>query len=195
MTDLCMYCLSNMHFLCQNDDECCCGGVTPNLNLTDDLIDKRPVGRPMKGEGYENQLSAGRKYASRKYPIELDSICEWAWKGNAGGGVKPIMGCTGRKATNIHHGPDKSTLNNNRETNISHVCSNCHNLWHSRNDRYYPLPRPEDGKPWLPKEEYTELKDAYETELKENITQEFELGRDSGNLPERKMIEEAKREG
>ena len=60
-----------------------------------------------------------------------------------------MFGCTGRPATNIHHGPDKSTLNNERE-NISIICTFCHNRWHAANDKFYPQPRPVNGEMWLP---------------------------------------------
>ena len=95
-------------------------------------------------------ISTGRKRAARLYKIGPGQVCDWAWKKNAGGGVEPIYGCTGRPAVHIHHGPDKSTLNNDRETNISIVCNFCHNRWHVANDRYYVEPRPKDNSAWLP---------------------------------------------
>lgn len=95
-------------------------------------------------------ISTGRKRAARLYKIAPGQVCDWAWKKNAGGGVEPIWGCTGRPAVHIHHGPDKSTLNNDRETNISIVCNYCHNRWHVANDKYYVEPRPKDNSEWLP---------------------------------------------
>lgn len=94
-------------------------------------------------------ISTGRKRAARLYPLRAGQVCEWAWKKNVGGGVVPIVGCTGRPAVHIHHGPDKSTLNNERE-NISLVCNFCHNRWHVANDKYYSEPRPKDNSEWLP---------------------------------------------
>jgi hypothetical protein len=82
------------------------------------------------------------------YKIEGGQVCEWAWRKNCGGGIEPIIGCTGRPASHIHHGPDKSTLSNER-TNISLVCEFCHNRWHVANDKYYGT-RPADNSVWLP---------------------------------------------
>lgn len=95
-------------------------------------------------------ISTGRKRAARLFPIAPGQVCEWAWHKHCGGGVEPIVGCTGRPATNIHHGPDKSTLNNDRATNISIICEFCHNRWHGANDKYYVEPRPKDNLLWLP---------------------------------------------
>jgi hypothetical protein len=112
--------------------------------------DRRSPGRPKKTEGFADQLSTGRRRAGREIAILPGTICEWAWKSNVGGGVDPLeYGCTGREAENIHHGPDKSTLNNDL-SNVSRVCSHCHNRWHGRNNKYYHKPRPADGLPWLP---------------------------------------------
>lgn len=94
-------------------------------------------------------VSAGRKRAAVMYAISPGQVCEWAWSKNCGGGIAPIIGCTGRPASNIHHGPDKSTLNNERD-NISVICTFCHNRWHVANDRYYTEKRPEDNGTWLP---------------------------------------------
>jgi hypothetical protein len=97
----------------------------------------------------KDPVSTGRKRAAVMYKIEGGQVCEWAWKKNAGGGIEPIIGCTGRPASHIHHGPDKSTLNNER-SNISLVCEFCHNRWHVANDKYYSLPRPADNSEWSP---------------------------------------------
>jgi hypothetical protein len=98
---------------------------------------------------FKDAVSTGRKRAAQLYPITVGQICKWAWHKQCGGGIVPIIGCTGRPASNIHHGPDKSTLNN-EPTNISVICSHCHNRWHVANDKYYPLPRPANGEEWLP---------------------------------------------
>lgn len=97
----------------------------------------------------KDPVSTGRKRAAVMYKIEGGQVCEWAWKKNAGGGIEPIIGCTGRPASHIHHGPDKSTLNNER-SNISLVCEFCHNRWHVANDKHYSTKRPEDNSAWLP---------------------------------------------
>jgi hypothetical protein len=108
---------------------------------------------PQQGEKEEKVLtdpiSTGRKRAAALYKIAPGTECEWAWKKNAGGGIVPIMGCPGRGASHIHHGPDKSTLNNDRD-NISIICSTCHVRWHDANDPHYPTPRPSDNSTWLP---------------------------------------------
>jgi hypothetical protein len=98
---------------------------------------------------YKDPISTGRKRAAVMYPLSPGQVCDWAWKKNAGGGIEPITGCTGRPATHIHHGPDKSTFNNDR-SNISLLCNFCHNRWHVANDKYYIEPRPADNSEWLP---------------------------------------------
>lgn len=89
--------------------------------------------------------STGRKRAKEMYPIPQGQMCEWAGLENAGGGVVPIVGCIGYPASEIHHGPDKNTLNNAKASrgigdleNIHWVCSMCHNEWHAKNDPFYP---------------------------------------------------------
>jgi hypothetical protein len=89
--------------------------------------------------------STGRKRAKEMYPIPQGQTCEWAGLAKAGGGVVPIVGCIGYAASDIHHGPDKNTLNNAKASkgigmleNVHWVCSNCHNTWHAENDPYYP---------------------------------------------------------
>lgn len=109
-----------------------------------------PSEEPNKDEGLNDPVSTGRKRAAKLYPIAPGQVCEWAWKKHCGGSIEPIVGCTGRPATNIHHGPDKSTLNNDRETNISIICEYCHNRFHTANDKYYIEPRPKDNLIWLP---------------------------------------------
>lgn len=205
----CNYCAAGFHFLCASlllDEPVCCCIVemetiqeqvdspslpeTPFTNesprtkaqkIKHDNIEKRPVGRPEKQIGeFDDQLSAGRKRASRAYQIKVGTICEWAWRKNNGGGITPVTGCSGRFARHIHHGPDKSTLNNDRESNISLVCTFCHQLWHVRNDKYYPEPRPDDGSAWLPiaseSQEIHELRESEPGTVEEIV--EFELSID-----------------
>ena len=107
------------------------------------------LGEPEPEKEMLDPISTGRKRAARLYPLKAGQVCEWAWKKNAGGGVEPIYGCAGRPAVHIHHGPDKSTLNNERE-NISLVCNFCHNRWHTANDKYYAEPRPAKNTEWIP---------------------------------------------
>jgi hypothetical protein len=89
--------------------------------------------------------STGRKRVKRMLPIPQGTVCEWAGLARAGGGVKPIVGCVGYPAQDIHHGPDKNTLNNAKQSqgigtleNVHWICSFCHNTWHAANDPYYP---------------------------------------------------------
>lgn len=114
----------------------------------------RPVGRPPKeGDDMLNVEAAGRKRSVRAKPIKVGMICEWAYLYEAGGGIEPIEGCPGNPAAHIHHGPDKSVLNNDVVNNLSAVCTHCHNRWHVANDKYYRVPRPERGATWLPDDE------------------------------------------
>lgn len=103
--------------------------------------------------------STGRKRADRLFPITPGMVCEWARLKNVGGGPKPITGCMGNPASDLHHGPDKNTLNNSKMSegigfgeNVHRICSFCHNLWHALNDEFYPpYDRVEDqAQPWLP---------------------------------------------
>lgn len=111
---------------------------------------KDDFGLPETPKEMLDPISTGRKRAARMYAIAPGTVCEWAWKKNAGGGIVPIFGCPGRPAVHIHHGPDKSTLNNDR-SNISLVCNFCHNRWHVANDGFYDEPRPKDNSAWLPR--------------------------------------------
>ena len=105
--------------------------------------------QPQEEKTLTDPISTGRKRAAALYKIAPGTECEWAWKKNCGGGIVTIMGCPGRPASHIHHGPDKSTLNNDRE-NISIICSTCHVRWHDVNDPHYPNARPVDNGTWLP---------------------------------------------
>lgn len=119
--------------------------------ITTEEIVKRGVGAPQKaGEDMNNVEAAGRKRSIAVKPIKPGMICEWAYLKEAGGGIAPIVGCPGNPAANVHHGPDKSVLNNDGETNLSRVCVHCHNRWHVANDKFYSEPRPEHGATWLP---------------------------------------------
>jgi hypothetical protein len=62
-------------------------------------------------------------------------------------------------ATDLHHGPDKNTLNNEKaswgvgtQENTHVICSECHNTRHAKDDKHYPAyDRVEDqARPWLP---------------------------------------------
>lgn len=111
----------------------------------------RKVGRPEKDIGeFDDPVSSGRKRAAVIAPIAVGDVCEWAYLRFAGGGTTPIEGCLGNPATDRHHGPDKSTLNNELGVNLHRICSYCHNRWHSANDKTYTEPRPADNGEWLP---------------------------------------------
>lgn len=109
---------------------------------------KQKPGPKIKTE-FKDQQSTGRKRAAREKPLMPDAPCEWAGLLYAGGGIIPIVGCAGNLQTNIHHGPDKSTINNSWE-NLHRICATCHNRWHTANDRFYPGERPENGQAYLP---------------------------------------------
>ena len=78
------------------------------------------------------------------------------------------MGCTGYPASALHHGPDKSTLNNSRPEdvalgepyNLHAICAHCHNRWHYANDAGYGIggaeDRPKDNSTWVPLFPYKE---------------------------------------
>lgn len=157
----CPACYSGSHSDCyhplfEEENACCC---QKDKNSTDDsgII---PTGE--SGERGDDALvraikeasavtdveSTGRKRAAKAYPLEEGMICEWRNLANAGGGVKPIVGCTVGMAKNRHHGPDKNTLNNT-EGNVHRICAKCHNRWHTENDEYYGS-RPGGTDPFIP---------------------------------------------
>lgn len=95
--------------------------------------------------------STGRKRAVMLAPILTGMLCEWAGLKYAGGGVIPIVGCAGNQLADqkggdeelgylqgdLHHGPDKATLNNAVGTNLHRICVVCHHRWHATNDPFY----------------------------------------------------------
>lgn len=144
----CMYCPVEMYFLCTNPDE----DGNPCGLASDEEIPFKKLGAPVKtGELMRDVLSTGRKRAAEVAPLtEMVPIkCEWSGLKYAGGGVKPIIGCKDNKADARHHGPDKSTLNNEVGVNLHRICVFCHNRWHTLNDIYYGK-RPEKGEPFVP---------------------------------------------
>lgn len=84
----------------------------------------------------KDQQSTGRKRAARLYPLDRESSCEWKNLANCGGGTQPILGCILGKQEARHHGPDKST-SNNEEGNVHRICHACHNRWHAANNAEY----------------------------------------------------------
>lgn len=140
----------------------------PTLEQVTELIgESRGRGRPPKQDHeLEDPISAGRKRAAAKVKIKAGTTCEWAFLKYAGGGVNPILGCTGYSASALHHGPDKSTLNNTRPEdvgtsepyNLHAICVWCHNRWHVANDKSYgngvAEDRPLDNSEWVPDAEF-----------------------------------------
>jgi hypothetical protein len=102
------------------------------------------------GADMKDPVSAGRRRAANIAKIPEDYLCEWSMLEFAGGGPVPIVGCAGNTAVDLHHGPDKSTLNNEVGINLHRICKNCHNRWHELNDKHYGPDRPSDNNVWLP---------------------------------------------
>lgn len=84
----------------------------------------------------KDQQSTGRKRAARMYPLDRNAPCEWRNKANCGGGPYPIVGCITGLQEARHHGPDKSTSNND-EGNVHRICHYCHANWHAKNNIDY----------------------------------------------------------
>ena len=170
-------------------DECCCSAAAEAIHISSSGFTGDDGGSPESPLDFQARLSAhyaddsdvgekeawqkddlsvrdiestGRKRAVRLFPITDGMVCEWAGLKNAGGGVKPLVGCRGNKlsaskevrevsgfkSAAVHHGPDKDTLNNN-PGNVHRICQFCHNRWHTLNDEYYPDKRPDTG-PFIP---------------------------------------------
>lgn len=193
IAESCWACITGLHEECFDltpvDDDgykCCCVNVKPSSDF-----EAREVGRPVSApEDITDVLSAGRKRAAMLYPIFDGMTCEWAGLKAAGGGVEPIIGCDNNKLSSkkggegdlvqgdVHHGPDKNTLENS-PGNAHRICAYCHHRWHAANDKYYgKRPTREDGKvdgtkPFLPLDEYEWVKHddqtlATDEEIKEN---------------------------
>jgi len=143
----CIECARGFHGECLVDPCCCASSTGPtqaSLTVHEDVIplikelqNPKKLGRPPKPDD-EISVSAGRKRAAKAYSEEMgdDKLCEWLGYANCGGGFTPIIGCLRGRRTDRHHGPDKTTSNNNEE-NVSLICSLCHNRWHAANDPKY----------------------------------------------------------
>lgn len=134
----------------EGDYHCCCPDRSVGGENSSDERGPSVVEQIKAASEITDVTSTGRKRAALAYPITEGMICEWATLKYAGGGVKPIIGCTSNKATDIHHGPDKNTLNNT-EGNVHRICSHCHNRWHAANDEFYGE-RPGGTVPFIPLE-------------------------------------------
>ena len=144
----CPECAASFHSECQNgvDGFCCCTG---NIVGLEDVVKSLGGGQVKSPSEITDIESTGRKRAALLYPIMEGQVCDWANLYYCGGGTTPIIGCAGNLASDIHHGPDKNTINNG-PTNVHRICAVCHNRWHARNDSYYPNPRPSTNVAWLP---------------------------------------------
>ena len=144
LNSLCVYCLQGYTWECRSG----CSDKVTDVTPVDE--DKKERGGQIKDRASVKDLeSTGRKRAAEMYPIKVGMPCEWSGLKFAGGGVIPIIGCSGGVATNRHHGPDKNTLNNEMG-NVHRICSTCHNRYHAANDKYYVGERPPGDSPWLP---------------------------------------------
>jgi hypothetical protein len=106
--------------------------------------------------------STGRKRQARMYPIQKGQACEWAGKLIRLADLPEVVGCINSPATDLHHGPDKNTLNNEKVTwwegpigtheNTHLICSDCHNSLHAKHDAFYPeYDRvKQQAQPWMP---------------------------------------------
>lgn len=165
MSEVCLPCATGYHFECWiplDTGFCHCTAEGPVLfeAVDNSTEDKKERGGQVKDKASVTDLeSTGRKRAAKYYPIPkvgepgYPMKCEWAGLKSAGGGVEPIVGCVGNEAKHIHHGPDKNTLENS-VGNVHRVCAQCHNRWHTLNDKYYPSERPAGDTPYVPTVDY-----------------------------------------
>jgi len=181
MSDVvCEYCRVELCFQCldpkEEGEKCCCLGtygrvtlgsmLVGSTNSDDELgvnqdgsLKTSRAGRPiLEADDMQNPVSAGRRRAAKIAKIPMGYVCEWALLEFAGGGVVPIVGCAGNTASDLHHGPDKSTLNNEVGINLHRICDSCHNRWHELNDSYYGE-RPKNNLNYLPTDREVEPHD------------------------------------
>lgn len=123
----CLACGRYLHDECLLDPCCCRTAVTvePTVELESNPFKEAKV--------LKDPLSTGRKRAVKVRTISPGDSCDWRLRKNCGGGKNPVTGCLDGVAKHIHHGPDKSTLNN-EPNNLHKLCNNCHNRWHNAND-------------------------------------------------------------
>lgn len=153
----CLDCGRGLHKLC-GEHECCIvtdvAGSTNSKNpsnvgsnadekdlqsvgRSDSPDAKKPRGRPTKSsEDIQDVKSTGRKRAAVLFPLSSGSPCEWRSLSNCGGGKFPIIGCIQGLQQHRHHGPNKDTLENT-VGNVHRICDDCHNIWHSQNNKDY----------------------------------------------------------
>jgi hypothetical protein len=142
---------------------CCCGGVDWSTPFGQPVSKRAGERVPKDPAEMLDPRSTGRKRAAEIAPIFTDMVCEWAYLKFAGGGVVPIIGCDGNllrgqtkegDGGDLHHGPDKNTLNNTPGVNLHRICKSCHHTWHGVNDPFYPGGRPDGDRQWLPEVEW-----------------------------------------
>lgn len=164
---VCLPCKAGFHNECtlsftmmlEDEDECCCKGAFSielykelDAGLEKILADEQTavkadrVKDPHEVTDWE---STGRKRAKEIAVIFDGMVCQWAFLKFAGGGAVPIVGCNGNQLWpqsedkklrgDRHHGPDKNVLNNAPLVNLWVLCTDCHNRWHTLNDKLYPL--------------------------------------------------------
>lgn len=176
ITHMCSACAAGLPEECENPSNRPGGWIIPCLTQFK-LILAEPrngggsgKGRPVLApDEVTDPTSTGRKRAVMLAPILEGMRCEWAGLKHAGGGVVPIVGCDGHQLIDrkggdvdrdlyqgdLHHGPDKNTLNNAVGTNLHRICANCHHRWHAANDAFYDAAgRPGPKFPFLPVEAY-----------------------------------------
>lgn len=122
----CIACGRYLHDECYTQP-CCCRVST---KVTEVELESNPL---KNAKVLKDPLSTGRKRAVKVRTISPGDPCDWKLQKNCGGGKNPIVGCLDGEAKHVHHGPDKSTLNN-EENNLHKLCNNCHNRWHNGND-------------------------------------------------------------
>jgi hypothetical protein len=146
----CLPCNADDHWLCWNPkiDKCCCFDKRESFENIGNTEKSALGGYQKPADSITDVQSTGRKRAAVMYPISDGMICEWSQLRYAGGGVIPVIGCFNNPATDTHHGPSKSTLDN-RPENVHRICATCHVRWHSANDQYYGK-RPDHGEPFIP---------------------------------------------
>lgn len=111
---------------------------TPEPELDEDDRPRRG-NRGKREASLKDQQSTGRKRAAVLFPLHRSDPCEWSKASRTnpmGGGTYPVtFGCNNLQS-HRHHGPDKSTLNN-EVGNVSRICAFHHNNWHAKNDPVY----------------------------------------------------------
>lgn len=151
---VCVMCRQKLHASCR-ETSCDCSQASHEIELdpspteesTEPNGDERlSLGNRRSGNSgtrrykrdavLKDQQSTGRKRAARLFPLDREASCEWSGMANCGGGLYPIVGCVTGLQESRHHGPDKST-SNNEVGNVHRICHRCHNRWHAANNAEY----------------------------------------------------------